>query len=135
MTKKIIIILAVTIASLMAGHASAKAELVITAPQDDSRVQWRTDIKGTVSDPDAEVWVVIHPTEVSQYWVQPRLSVKEDGSWRVRVYFGESGSRHSGMRFEVRAIANPESKLESGDRFSFWPEAEERSQVIEVIRR
>ncbi len=136
MIKKIIIILAIAVVSVLAGHATSMAELVITAPEDGSHVSWRATIEGKVVDSDNdEVWVVIHPTEVSQYWVQPRPSVKKDGSWRVVVYFGESGSRYSGMRFEVRAIANPKRRLKDGDRFSFWPEAAERSQVIEVIRR
>lgn len=135
MIKKTFIILAVAVAFVLAGYATSMAELVITAPEDGGQVSWRADIEGSVSDLDDEVWVVIHPTETSQYWVQPQLSVKEDGSWRVVVYFGEAGSRHTGLRFEVRAIANPKRKLKEGDRFGFWPEAGERSQVIEVIRR
>jgi hypothetical protein len=136
MIKKIIIILAVAVVSVLAGHATSMAELVITAPEDGSYVLWRATIEGKVVDSvNDKVWVVIHPTEGSQYWVQPRLSVKKDGAWRVRVHFGESGLRHTGLRFEVRAIANPKIELKEGDRFGFWPEALEKSQVIEVIRK
>ena len=93
----------------------------ITALSPDSRVPYRPFVEGRVSNPNAAVWVVIHPLAVSNYWVQPRVSVHQNGLWTVQVYIGEPGSKHIGQRFEIRAFANPKGKLHEGDILTDWP--------------
>jgi hypothetical protein len=93
-------------------------------------------VQGKVSDPDAKVWVIVHPLEVSDYWVQAKPSVSEDGTWRVKVYVGRPGPDDVGKSFEILALANPQSelregKLSGGD----WPKARAESKLITVIRR
>src|SRR5438128_2749139 len=63
----------------------------ITLPSDRAQVPVRAMIEGIVGDPNAKVWVIVHPMETSDYWVQPSTTVKEDGTWRVQVYFGRGG--------------------------------------------
>lgn len=104
----------------------------ITSPYSGSQVSQRTYLEGFVSDPRSEVWVVIHPMEVSSYWVQPSITVRENGTWKVMAYFGRAGD--VGKRFEIMALANPKKRLTEAEILNEWPEAQWRSDVIEVIR-
>jgi hypothetical protein len=112
-----------------------QGDLCIAAPSDSGQVVEREAVCGEVSNPKATVWVVVHPMEVSTYWIQPAISVKQDGKWKVQVYVGRPGSVDIGKHFEIMAIANPKLTLKEGDQLSGWPEAEWKSQVIEVIRK
>ena len=112
-----------------------RAILRIIAPLDKAEVPERPLVEGTVSDPNAKVWVIVHPMTVSDYWVQPSVAVKEDGTWKVMIYTGRPGSIDVGKQFEIMAVANPKVKLSDGDILSGWPEAQWKSQVIELIRK
>lgn len=112
-----------------------KAELSIIEPRNGDKVPERPYISGRVADPNLEVWVIVHPMEVSDYWVQPRVTVRGDGSWKVSIYIGRPGNIDVGKRFEIMAIANPKSKLNEGMVIRGWPDAKWRSEVIEVIRK
>lgn len=111
-----------------------KTPLRITEPKDGNLVSWRTDVKGTVADPNAEVWVIVHPRELSDRWVQPSVTVDEDGTWEVIAFIGKEG-KNVGKEFEIMAVANPKEKLKEADKFTGWPEAQWKSQVIKVIRK
>jgi hypothetical protein len=110
-------------------------QIQITLPQDGSQVLPRTYIEGSVSDPNAKVWVVIHPMEVSSYWVQPAITVGKGGTWKVMAYLGRSGNIDVGKQFEIMAVANPKFSLKEGDVLSRWPEVQWSSKVIEVTRK
>ena len=112
-----------------------KVELSIVEPKDGTKVPERPYIKGIVADPNAEVWVIVHPMEVADYWVQPRVSVRRDGTWKVNIYIGRPGRIDVGKHFEIRAVANPKAKLSRGDILRGWPEAKWSSEVIEVTRK
>jgi hypothetical protein len=114
--------------------ASAQA-ISITSPRANEQVPERPAVEGTVADPKATVMVVVHPTETSDYWVQPRPSKRDDGSWKVSVYIGRPGSVDVGKRFEVVAVSNPKQPLKEGDTLDTWPDAAARSAMIEIIRR
>jgi len=135
MTRKIvlpIVLLAVTV--LIAGEEQLNVR--ITVPADKSQVTEQPSIEGTVSDANVTVWVVVHPMETSGYWVQPSVNVtKKDGSWKVMIYVGRSGKVDVGKQFEIMAFANPKGSLKEGDMLENWPEAQAKSQVIEVTRR
>lgn len=122
---------------IIVAASTARGEQVqvrITAPTDGQQVSERPFVEGTVADPSADVWVVIHPMEISEYWVQPAITVKEDGRWKVQVYVGRPGTVDVGKHFEVRAFAQPTTKLKEGRRTE-WPEAKWKSNAIEVIRK
>lgn len=91
-------------------------------------------VEGTVGDAKATVWVIIHPMEVGDYWVQPRVTMREAETWKVMAYFGEPGRAHAGKRFEIMAVRNPKERLSEGNKLAFWPDAEQASHVVEVIR-
>ena len=112
-----------------------KALLRITAPLDKTDVPNRPLVEGKVADPNAKVWIIVHPMEVSDYWVQPKISVKNDGTWRTIIYIGRPGEIDVGKMFELMAVADPKVKLKEGDVLSGWPDARWKSQIIEVIRK
>lgn len=108
-------------------------KVFITEPQDGATVLVRPFVTGTVADPSARVWVIVHPTEVGDYWVQQAASLRDDKTWRVQTYVGEPNTP-AGTRFEIRAVANPKAQLSEGKVLDRWPEAQWMSQVIEVVR-
>ncbi len=112
-----------------------KDEILIKEPKDGNLVDYRHYVEGTVADPDVEVWVIVHPMEVSDYWVQPRLKPKEDGTWKVCAFFGSGPDKDSGKLFEIMAVANPDEKLSEGMVLDYWPDAQWQSQIVEVTRR
>lgn len=114
--------------------ADPNLKIVITAPCSDTRVKPRHFVEGVVMDPNAQVFVVIHPIVASDYWVQPNVTVREKGKWKVLCYFGEIGQQHTGAQFEVMAFANPRQNLREGQLLDNWPEAESKSQVTQAIR-
>lgn len=110
-------------------------EIQIKAPQDGSQVPWRPYVEGTVADPNATVWVIVHPMGVSSYWIQPSVTVKEDGTWKVQLYLGRAEDIDVGKHFEILAIANPKERLSEAKVLGRWPDAQWKSQVIEVTRK
>jgi len=109
--------------------------LVVEKPTDGSMVTERPWVSGTVADPNTTVWVIIHPMAVSDYWVQPSISVRKDGSWRVMISTGRPGTVDVGKHFEILAVGNPTVQLSEGLVLSGWPEAALESEIIEVIRK
>jgi len=106
----------------------------IKAPAQDERVPERPFVEGSVSDVKATVWVIVHPMDVSDYWVQPAVSVRESSTWKVKIYVGRPGAQDKGKHFEIKAVANPRVQLREGQVIDAWPEAQSESQVIEVVR-
>lgn len=116
-------------------HDAQRGGLYLTAPPDRATVSERSFVEGRIADRSARVWVVVHPMETSDYWVQPPVSVREDGSWKVKVYIGRPGMVDVGQHFEITVCGNPRNiYLAEGMVLSWWPEAEWQSSVIEVVR-
>jgi hypothetical protein len=114
-------------------QAMEKMKLRITRPTDKSKVTMRSAIEGIAPDVQTKVWVIVHPIETSEYWVQPKTTVKEDKAWKVMVYIGDTPDK--GKEFEIMAVGNPKSSIKEADRLTDWPEGEWKSQVIEVTRK
>src|ERR1700681_1631862 len=96
---RFLLLLATIFALANSGHTAGTLSVSIQKPENGSAVDHRQEIGGKVSDPSAEVWVVIHPMETSDFWIQPRITVKEDGSWKVFAYFGNAGPMHKGQHY------------------------------------
>ncbi len=109
--------------------------IAVNSPPDGTSVLERPIVGGSVAGNVAQVWVIVHPMETSDYWVQPKVAVRRGGLWRVQVYIGQPGSIDVGKHFEIMAVANPRRTLREGLVLGTWPEAESQSAVIEVIRR
>ncbi len=116
--------------------ASAQAQnITIRYPSDGASVPELPIIEGSVSDNTAQVWVIVHPMETADYWVQPKTSVRRTGLWRVQVHIGRPGNIDVGKHFEIAAVANPAQSLREGLVLGTWPRAQWQSDVIEVKRR
>lgn len=125
----------VALVTLVAGIASAAGiDVKIKSPADGDKVGERPIVSGVVSDPRAKVWVVVHPMEADEFWVQPEVTIRDGGAWSVQIYIGRPGNIDVGKRFEVRAGANPKKPIKEGqtDR---WPEFETTSNVVEISRQ
>ena len=112
----------------------ATRKVIITAPCDGAQVAHRSFVEGIASDSSARVWVIVHPMEAADYWVQPTVTLREGGAWKVLSHFGEPGQQHSGKRYELVAITNPKETLQAGQLLPNWPAAQSKSQVVEVVR-
>lgn len=132
--RTIVLILSLVFA-LWVESVEAQMKVEIKAPADKVSVPRRPIVEGSVSDPSATVWVVVHPLEVSDYWVQPRVTVRKNGSWKVQIHVGRPGSLDVGKTFEIRAVVDPEGELAEGKILQYWPKARAVSDVIEVTRR
>lgn len=128
-------LIAVLLITTVSVGSCGQLHINITAPPDKTQVPERPFLEGTVSDAKAKVWVIVHPMEVSTYWVQPSVTVKEDGTWKVKIYIERTGTVDVDKQFEIMAVANPTEKLKEGDILGGWPEAQGKSQVIEVTRK
>ncbi len=107
----------------------------IKSPSQGAHVTGRPIVGGLVGDENVNVWVVVHPMETADYWIQPSVTIRKGGLWRVQVYIGRPGSIDIDKHFELRAVANPLQPLYEGKVLGTWPDAQARSDVIEVIRR
>lgn len=129
------VVLAVFFACIHVACAKAQGEdLVINLPTDGAKVPERPIVEGYVKDSNAQVWVIVHPMETGDYWIQPRVTVRNNGLWRVQIYIGRPGSIDVDKHFEIKAVANPNESLSEGDVLGIWPEAQLQSEIIEVIR-
>jgi hypothetical protein len=135
MIRKLVVIVFFTVMVAISIANGQQQTLHITAPLDKAKVPERPYVEGSVTDPNAKVWVIVHPMEVSDYWVQPAITVKGNGTWKVKIYIGRPGSIDVGKQFEIMAVANPRGSIKEGDVLSGWPDAQAKSQVIEVTRK
>jgi hypothetical protein len=103
-------------------------------PENGSQVSVVTLLEGTVADPDANVWIVVHPLDTSAYWVQPRVTTS-DRRWTGLAFFGRSGDVDAGKAFEVRAFLAPFDTLREGDILGDWPDARGVSAPLAVRRQ
>ena len=121
-------------AAVLAFAQTTKLSVQIENPKDGSTVSEIATVSGTVSDPQADVFLVVHPTANGDYWVQQSPTVGDDGKWMATAHFGQ-GSRGVGEVFEVRAFVGPNDNLNRDQKLSNWPSAKARSNVVRVTRR
>lgn len=114
--------------------AQDKLAVDIEEPDDSASTGHRPVVEGRVTEPKASVWVVVHPIDVSGYWVQPNVTVRNNGAWKVKIYIGRSGDQDVGKSFEIMAFANPGQDLREGLVLNNWPESEATSDVVEITR-
>jgi hypothetical protein len=108
--------------------------LWITEPVADARVAYRPAFTGTISDTNARsVWLIVRAVGMPDYWVQPTVAVRNDGFWICQPYIGLADTR-AGVRFEVRAVADPAEPLQPSTKLAAWPQARYSSNTVVVSR-
>ncbi len=112
--------------------------LVMHRPQKKQVVGRKSLVEGSVSNADT-IWVVVRPQQKEEYYFQPPIKVKSDGTWTGEIYVGSVGKETTGLTFEVRAFVRPVGAPESLEVIESivpdsWPEAELSSPIVEVVR-
>jgi hypothetical protein len=108
--------------------------LTILRPRNGDAVPHRPIVEGMIRDLESEVWLIVHPLGNPGYWVQPKVETRSDGTWRAQIFIGRSGIEDIGAYYEVCAVANPKANLKEGDILDTWPQADYRTDVIELLR-
>lgn len=85
-------------------------KLNIVEPKDEAQVSWRSIVKGTISNPELQVFVAIHPMATDKFWIQPIPNMSADGQWKAYCYFGEPNIG-IGEPFEIIAITSKNKDL------------------------
>lgn len=134
MKRKIIIYFIILMCAALS-EAMQEVTVSITSPLDNAEVGRPAKTEGIVSYPNSEVYVIVHPVGVPEFWVQPKASVQKDGKWSTTVYLGQKKIRNPDKQYELMAIADPFDSLKAGDMLRKWPNSKWRSQVIRVKRR
>ena len=109
--------------------------LEIILPENGSKVSPQSYVEGVIPDYKAKLWVIVHPLTAPTYQVQPKGTVWEDGTWRVRISLRKIKGGHLGKSFEMMAVGDPKVPVKEDDIFSNWPEGQWKSKVIEVFRK
>ncbi|MCG8440609.1 MAG: hypothetical protein MI723_02265 [Caulobacterales bacterium] len=128
------------VVSLTGGAALAqdvdRITLEVTHPVAGQFVDQVVTVEGAVSEPSAEVWVIVRPAGSGLHFVQPPATVQSDGSWSSTAYFGREGDDDVGVRYDLRAVANPFQVLSVASPLDGYPESVGRSAIVrDVIRR
>jgi hypothetical protein len=116
-----------------AAPKSPDVTVKITAPEQAAEVVRETIVAGTVSDPKARVYVLVHPLRVKPWWVQRvPAPANNDGSWQTLCYFGEAG-RGLNEQYQIIAIVTDRTFSE-GDQLDDVPSDVAHSEVVTVKR-
>jgi len=110
-------------------------DIGITSPTNRSTVSNRETVLVTSPADVAKIWVVVHPVETGDYWVQPEVVKVGANAWKVEAYFGRLGTIDAHKKFEIMAIGDPRTNIKEGDVFKSWPKGRWQSRVIGVVRR
>ena len=105
----------------------------ILSPTDGAEVEGVQIVRGRVSDPDSDVFVIVHPLRTSSYWVQQNAVIAADGEWTIRVFLGTE-TTGVGEFFELLAVVDPTQRLREGLVLDQWPPAEAVSDLVVVSR-
>lgn len=93
-----------------ADRQTTQQPINIISPVGGSRVCWRTMVRGTISNPNLQVFVLVHPMATDKFWVQPIPNMHPDGKWEAYCYFGEP-NQGIGEPFEIIAVASRNRNL------------------------
>ena len=87
--KFLITLLAIIFLIFIGNVYSQRLSIVITEPKDGKEVCWRSMVKGTISDPNLQVFMAIHPMATDKFYIQPIPNMRSDGRWEAYCFFGE----------------------------------------------
>jgi len=137
-----LVVLAIIAWSLLASSGVTPIKVNITEPQDGGNVTMQYLVKGTVSDPNVRVYVIVHPLRVSEMWVQQPPIVDGTGNWQASANFGTE-TLGIGERYELIALATNDNflvtwatgnSLSEGQKLTSLPRKSNRSNLATVTR-
>jgi hypothetical protein len=111
----------------------ANLKVTIDEPKPNASAALTDLVKGRVSDPKSPVYVLVHPLNMREWWVQRVPSPPNpEGNWQAQIYLGTDRDG-IGEEFEIVAVAG-NRKLSEGERLSTLPSDLARSDVV-LVRR
>lgn len=125
------ILLILTIAGFWMFTRSGQPTLTISTATSDQPYMAR--VQGTLSGTAGEVWLIVHPTETQEFWVQAPVAAR--GMFERSVVLGRPGEIDRGKTYEVRAVYAPREHLREGQVLNDWPMAALSTSILEVQRR
>lgn len=109
------------------------AKVSIDWPAQGSRVSQQEFVRGRVNAACKNITIIVHPIGNAGYWIQPPVSVREDGSWTGLAFVGSPDE--SGGLFEIAAFAGNGDLFRRGEILGAWPRAVAKSNIVEVQRK
>jgi hypothetical protein len=108
--------------------------LLLTFPTNKASVTRIVFVEGYVKDRNASIWPIVRTIAGSTYWVQSRAEISGDGRWKAKVVIGQNGTADVGAHYELGVFVNPGLPVREGDELDSWPDAEFKSEFVEIIR-
>lgn len=138
------LVLAIVAWSWLASSEVTPLKVNITDPQDGMSVTSPRPYvaKGTVSDPNARVYVIVRTLPVSEMWVQQPAIVDGGGNWQASVFFGND-KISTEESYQVIALATNDNflvtwatgnSLRKGQKLESLPRISNKSSLITVTR-
>lgn len=125
-------------AETQADNQTTQQPISIISPAEGGHVCWRTMVTGSISNPNLQVFILIHPMATNKFWIEPIPNMRSDGRWEAYCYFGE---QNQGIKepFEIIAVTSKNKNLfKEGDilpsPLQDNPQIITRSKPIKVIR-
>lgn len=120
------------------GTCQCSEEIIITDPPQNYTIPITYTVQGTIttSEPNPNIWVIVHPAQTNQFWVEPEANFSDqqhETTWQALIYIGEEEAR-VGEHFEIMAVVNPTQTLTRGMILDNWPESQKSSEIIRVTR-
>lgn len=113
--------------------------LQVTAPTNGSTVTPRQLVEGTsqgVYGTSKKLYVIVYPTdEAGGYWVQPGLTLSQDGSWSTKAYFGRDPAQYpqdQGAHFRVIVLVTDQTLPEG--QINDLPPYDAKAEIDNLIR-
>lgn len=130
----LLIIAVLLLLSCDCGKIRDDVQINIDSPKEGDFVEQRYMVKGRISDPEFPVYVLVHPIEADQWWVQRIPEVAGNGVWQSLCFFG-TADKGRGEQFEVLALVC-KKHLREGQTIKTGkvPQGGLRSEIITVTR-
>lgn len=113
--------------------SSAKVPIILHLPNNKCFEEIE-EIEGKVTLQEAkgkQVWIVIKPAPVSDYYVQAPVNIEDDGTFKATVHVGDKDTL-PGTKFTIRAFVEPNIVLNEADKLNNWPKARLFSDTLSV---
>lgn len=96
----------------------------------------RINIKTTIPDNQIQnIYLLVHPTAVDNYYVQPALTNDMNGNWHVTPYIGQDNDSNNGEDFDIIVVVNTNPPLAVRQVLGAVPKAAFQSAPVNVIKK
>lgn len=105
------------------GYDGNEVQLTIHQPPPGSMVDTKFTLVGHTSDPDARLWVVVHPKLTDDYLVVADAEADPDGSFSADITLPRGNTRRDTCTYKVKLLTEPMIPLTVDANLDSWPPA------------